>query len=236
MFVSGQPLFANILFSGIAFLMAVPLAVIIFNWTATLYKGSISYRAPILYAFASIGLLLISGIAGLLLSSLPVNVHLHDTHFVVAHSHYMMMGSLTMAYLAALHFWWPKMTGRMYPAWWGRLSVLIIFGGVNLTFLPQFLLGYFGMPRRYNVYPAEFQVFNVISITGVLILAIGLIIPLIYFLLSLRLGAQAGPNPWAAKGLEWETDSPPPAENFKETPAAPEEAYAYSAEQTEATV
>lgn len=231
MFVSSQSVYASMIFSILSFVVAVPSAIKVFNWTATLYKGSISLQTPMLYALGFIGLFTIGGMTGLALAALGLDVHVHDTYFVVAHFHYIMVGGMVMAYLGGLHFWWPKMTGRMYPEWWGRLSALIIFVGFNLAFFPQFLLGYLGMPRRYHAYPDEFQVLNVMSSAGASILGIGYLIPMIYFIWSMRYGAQAGSNPWQAKGLEWQTPSPPPTENFPVTPVVTEDAYAYSQEE-----
>ncbi len=181
-----------------------------------------------LYALGFIGLFVLGGLTGLYLASVAVDVHVHDTYFVVAHFHYIMVGGAAMAYLGGIHFWWPKMTGRMYSEWWGRLSALIIFAGFNLTFFPQYLLGYLGMPRRYYAYPEEFQVLNVMSTAGASILAVGYALPLAYLLLSLRFGPSASANPWQAKGLEWQTPSPPPTENFTEIPVVTEEAYDYT--------
>ena len=148
-------------------------------------------------------------------------------YFVIAHFHYIMVGSSVMAYLGGIHFWWPKMTGRTYPEGVARVAASIIFVGFNLTFFPQFVLGYLGMPRRYHVYPPEFQVLNVMSTAGASILAIGYMLPLLYLVWSLRYGAVAGPNPWQARGLEWQTPSPPPTDNFEATPLVTQEAYAY---------
>jgi cytochrome c oxidase subunit I len=228
LFVSGQSAYAGLIFSVLSFLVAIPSAIKVFNWTATLYKGSISYQAPMLYAFGFIGLFAIGGLTGLFLAALGLDVHVHDTYFVVAHFHYIMVGGTVMAYLGGMHFWWPKITGRMYPEAWARFSALVIFLGFNLTFLPQFVLGYLGMPRRYHAYPPEFQVLNVMSTAGASILGVGYLIPMIYFLWSLKYGALAGPNPWGATGLEWRTPSPPPTENFKQTPVVTEEPYEYS--------
>ncbi len=228
MFVSGESVYAGMVFSVLSFLVAVPSAVKVFNWTATMYKGSVSYNTPMLYAMGFIGLFTLGGLTGLVLASLAVDVHVHDTYFVVAHFHYIMVGATLMAYLGGIHFWWPKITGRMYPDLWGRFSALIVFLGFNLTFFPQFILGYLGMPRRYHAYPPEFQVLNVMSSAGASILGVGYLIPLVYLFWSMRYGPPAPPNPWGAKGLEWETPSPPPTSNFLETPVVTEEAYSYS--------
>ena len=228
MFVTGQSLYAGLAFSILSFLVAIPSAVKVFNWTATLYKGSISYEAPMLYALGFIGLFTIGGLTGLFLASLAADVHLNSTYFVVAHFHYVMVGGAVMGYMGGLHYWWPKISGRLYPDAWARFAALIIFVGFNLTFFPQYMLGYLGMVRRYAVYDPEYQVLNVMSSAGASILAVGYIIPLIYFIWSLKYGPAAGPNPFKAKGLEWETPSPPPTLNFDETPVVTEEAYAYA--------
>jgi hypothetical protein len=149
----------------------------------------------------------------------------HDTYFVVAHFHYIMVGGAIMGYLRGLHFWWPKITGRMYPEFLARAAAIIVFLGFNLTFFPQFILGYLGMPRRYHSYPPEFQTLNVISTAGASILGIGYLLPLIYFAWSMRYGKAAGPNPWPSTGLEWQTASPPPSENFHVTPEVTWEPY-----------
>ena len=227
MFVAGQSVYAGLIFSLLSFLVAIPSAIKVFNWTATLHEGSISYQAPMLYALGFIGLFTMGGLTGLFLASLATDVHLNGTYFIVAHFHYIMVGGAVMAYMGGLHFWWPKITGRMYPDLWARLAAAIIFIGFNLTFFPQFMLGYLGMPRRYAAYPAEFQVLNVMSSAGASILAIGYVIPLIYLIWSMRYGPLAPPNPWRAKGLEWQTPSPPPTQNFERTPVVTEEAYAY---------
>jgi cytochrome c oxidase subunit 1 len=228
MFVAGQSVYASLIFSVLSFLVAIPSAIKVFNWTATLYKGSISYQAPMLYALGFIGLFTMGGLTGLFLASLAVDVHVSGTYFIVAHFHYIMVGGTVMAYMGGIHFWWPKITGRLYPDGWARFAALVIFVGFNLTFFPQFMLGYLGMPRRYATYPQEFQVLNVMSTAGASILAVGYAMPLVYLIWSMRYGPVAGPNPWGAKGLEWETSSPPPTENFEETPIVTEEAYAYN--------
>jgi cytochrome c oxidase subunit I len=231
MFVSSQSVYAGVIFSLLSMLVAIPSAIKVFNWTATLYKGSVIYQTPLLYALGFIGLFTIGGLTGIFVATLAIDVHVHDTYFVVAHFHYIMVGGAIMAYLGGLHFWWPKITGRLYPEAWARLSALIIFVGFNLTFFPQFVLGYLGMPRRYAAYPEEFQVLNVMSSAGASILGVGYLLPMIYFLWSLRRGSVAGSNPWDAKGLEWITSSPPPTENFTEKPQVTEPAYAYDVQE-----
>jgi cytochrome c oxidase subunit 1 len=231
MFVSGQSIYAGMVFSLLSFAVAIPSAVKVFNWTATMYRGSVGYETPMLYTLGFIGLFTIGGLTGLPLAALAADVHFHDTYFVVAHFHYIMVGGMVLAYLGGLHFWWPKITGRMYPEGWAKFATLVIFVGFNLTFFPQFLLGYAGMPRRYHSYPEEFQVLHVLSSAGASILAVGFIIAAIYLSWSLAYGPIAPPNPWRAKGLEWEnTLSPPITENFEETPVVTEEAYNYSEE------
>jgi cytochrome c oxidase subunit 1 len=225
MFTSGQSAFAGMVFSVLSMLIAVPSAIKVFNWTATLYKGSVSFDTPLLYALGFVGLFTIGGLTGLFLASLSVDVHVHDTYFIVAHFHYIMVGGTVMAYVGGVHYWWPKMTGRMYPEAWARLSAVLIFVGFNLTFFPQFVLGYLGMPRRYHVYPDEFQVLNVLSTAGASILGVGYIFPMFYLLWSLRYGALAPANPWGAAGLEWQIASPPITENFLETPVVTTDAY-----------
>jgi cytochrome c oxidase subunit 1 len=229
MFVSSQSVYAGMIFSILSFLVSVPSAIKVFNWTATLYRGSIWLRTPLLYALGFLGLFTIGGLTGLFLAALAVDVHLTDTYFVIAHFHYIMVGGMVMAYLGGLHYWWPKISGRMYSEGLARFSALLIFAGFNLTFFPQFLLGYMGMPRRYHVYAPEFQMLNVLSSAGASILALGYILPLMYLLWSLRHGALAGDNPWSATGLEWKTPSPPPTSNFESTPIVTEEPYGYEA-------
>jgi cytochrome c oxidase subunit 1 len=229
MFVSGQSLLASLVFSFMTFIVAVPSAIKVFNWTATLHKGSIRFGAPMLYALAFIGLFTIGGLTGLFLACLAYDVHATDTYFVVAHFHYIMVGGMVTAYLAGIHFWWPKITGKLYPEWWGRVAAITIFLGFNLTFFPQYVMGYLGMPRRYHAYPEEFHFLNVLSTAGASILAVGYVLPLVYLLWSLRYGLDAGPNPWKAMGMEWTIASPPPKHNFGTTPAVIEEAYAYHA-------
>lgn len=230
-FVGGQSAYASIVFSGLSFLVAIPSAIKVFNWTATLYKGTISFDTPMLYALGFIWLFTIGGLTGLFVASLAIDVHVHDTYFVIAHFHYIMVGSAVMAYLGGIHYWWPKISGRMYPEGWGKTAAGLIFIGFNLTFFPQFILGYMGMPRRYATYPPEFQVLNVMSTAGASILAAGYILPLVYLLWSLVSGPLADDNPWRASGLEWQTSSPPPPENFLQIPVVTSEAYSFTSEE-----
>jgi cytochrome c oxidase subunit 1 len=228
MFVSSQSVYAGMVFSILSFLVAIPSAIKVFNWTATLHKGAISFQTPMLYALGFIGLFTIGGMTGLFLATLAVDVHVHDSYFVIAHFHYIMVGGMVMAFMGGLHYWWPKITGRLYPEFPGKLAAMITFLGFNLTFFPQFILGYLGMPRRYHAYPPEFQVFNVLSTAGASILGVGYLLPLIYFLWSLKFGRVAGPNPWDATGLEWQTPSPPSKHNFEATPVVTDRPYGYS--------
>jgi cytochrome c oxidase subunit 1 len=227
MFVAGQSVYAAMIFSFLSYFVAIPSAVKVFNWTATLYKGSVSYQTPMLYALGFIGLFVIGGLTGLFVAALGIDVHVTDTYFVIAHFHYIMVGGSVMGYLGGLHYWWPKISGRLYPEGWAKLGALIVFLGFNLTFFPQFILGYLGMPRRYYAYPEEFQVLNVLSSAGASILGVGYILPMIYLIWSMRYGRAAGPNPWPATGLEWQTPSPPPSENFPITPVVTESPYQY---------
>jgi cytochrome c oxidase subunit 1 len=231
MFVAGETPYSALVFSIITYLVGVPSAVKVFNWTATFYKGSISYETPMLYAFGFVGLFLMGGLTGLFLAAIGLDIHVHDTYFVVAHFHYIMVGGTLMAYLGGLHFWWPKITGRLYPEGWAKLSALIVFVGFNLTFFPQFIVGYLGMPRRYHMYPPEFQVLNVMSTAGASILGLGYLLPMIYLTWAWFRGPIAGSNPFQAKGLEWETTSPPPTFNFDRPPIVTEATHSYAHEE-----
>jgi cytochrome c oxidase subunit 1 len=228
MFVAGISIYAAMVFSFLSFSVAIPSAVKVFNWAATMHRGSLSFETPMLYVYGFFGLFLIGGLTGLFLATLGTDIHLHDTYFVVAHFHYIMVGGAIMGYLGGLHFWWPKMFGRMYSEFWSRISAILVFAGFNLTFFPQFVLGYLGMPRRYHMYPDEFQVLNVLSSAGASILGLGYLLPVLYFAWSFKYGEVAGNNPWGASGLEWRTQSPPLTENFVEVPTDIPEPYEYT--------
>jgi cytochrome c oxidase subunit 1 len=227
MFVAGESVYAALTFSILSFLVAIPSAVKVFNWTATMYRGAISWQTPMLYAIGFIGLFTVGGLTGLFLAAVGLDVHVTDTYFIIAHFHYIMVGGTIMGFLGGLHYWWPKISGRIYNESLARLAAGIIFVGFNLTFFPQFILGYLGMPRRYHAYPPEFQVLNVLSSAGASILGVGYLIPMVYLIWSLRYGRVAGANPFGASGLEWTTTSPPPTENFARTPIVTEGPYAY---------
>jgi cytochrome c oxidase subunit 1 len=235
MFISSQSVYLGVIFSLITFLVAVPSAIKVFNWAFTMYKGYIEFKTPMVYAIAFLGLFLIGGLTGLFLAALDTDVHLTGTYFIVAHFHYVMVGSSTIAFLGAVHFWWPKMFGRMYNEFWGTISAIVIFAGFNFTFFPQFILGYLGMPRRYHYYFFEpsWEVYNVMSTMGASILAIGFLMPAFYLTASLLRGPKAPQNPWGAKGLEWErAASPPVTLNFSEPVVVTEPAYNYPNERS----
>ncbi|MBV6458142.1 MAG: cytochrome c oxidase subunit 1 [Fimbriimonadaceae bacterium] len=238
MFVSSQSLYQGIVFSFLSFVLAVPSAIKTFNWVATMYKGSIRLMTPMLYALGFLGLFVIGGLTGLYLSSLATDVHLTATYFVVAHFHYVMVGGTTIAFLGGVHFWWPKMTGRMYPDSWGKTSAVLVFVGFNLTFMPQFVVGYLGMPRRYAYYDLapEWQIWHVMSTLGASVLALGFALPAFYLTWSLKYGKKAGKNPWHAKGLEWEAESPPDTHNFHHQPIVTTDVYDYDTEAEEREV
>ena len=218
MFVSGQSRLANMVFSALTFTVAIPSAIKVFNWVATLYKADIRFTTPMLYALSFLLLFTIGGLTGLFLGILSVDVHLHDTYFVVAHFHYVMMGSTLVAFLGALHHWWPKFTGRMYPESIGRVCALGVFFGFNLTFLPQFVMGARGMPRRYWDYDPQYTIFHQLSTVGAYVLGISIFISVIYLMASWWVGKLAPRNPWGGSSLEWQAPTPPPLYNFEKPP------------------
>ncbi len=227
MFVSGMSSKAGIIFSFLTFFVAVPTAIKVFNWIATMYKGSITFESPMLYAMTFIFLFVIGGLTGMFLGALATNVHVHDTYFIVAHFHYTMMGGTVMGLLAGLHYWFPKMTGRMFSERRARIAWLLTFIGFNVTFLTQFILGFEGMPRRWAEYPARFQGLNIVSTVGSWLLAAGILVMFWNFARGLFRGEAAPANPWKGLTLEWRTASPPPTGNFAEIPTVTDWPYGY---------
>jgi cytochrome c oxidase subunit 1 len=227
MFTSGMSEFANMLFSALTFLVAIPSGVKVFNWTATLYKGSISFAPPMLYALAFLFLFTIGGLTGLFLGTLNTDIHLHDTYFVVAHFHYVMMGGTVIGFIGGLLYWWPKMTGKMYHFGGATVGAWLTFIGFNVTFLSQFVLGSRGMPRRYYDYLPEFESLHRVSTFGAYILASGLFTTAGVLIHSLAKGRAAGRNPWGSVALEWKTQTPPVFQNFEQTPIITKGPYDY---------
>jgi cytochrome c oxidase subunit 1 len=227
MFVSGQSEVAGILFSFITMLVGVPTAIKTFNWVATLYRGSISFDAPMLFALGFLFLFTIGGVTGIILATIGIDVHFHDTYFVVAHFHYVMVGGTLMAIMGGIYHWFPKMFGKLVNDSWARISFVFIFIGFNVTFFPQFILGAMGMPRRYFDYRPEYESLNRISSIGAWTIGVGFLIGLGVIIHGLLKGKPSGPNPWGAKTLEWQTSSPPPHENFHTQPVVTAGPYEY---------
>jgi cytochrome c oxidase subunit 1 len=231
MYTTGQSHLAGLVFSALTMLVGIPTAIKIFNWTATLYKGSVHLGTPMMYALGFIGLFVIGGLTGLYLATTALDVHLHDTYFVVAHFHYVMVGGMVFAWLCGIHFWWPKMFGRLYNETAASIACWLIFFGFNATFFPQFIMGYMGMPRRYHTYAEEYQLYHVASTLGAGLMAVGLLLCFFNFIHSLRKGRKSPVNPWSACGLEWNaTQSPPIEHNFAHDPVVDVEAYDYTDE------
>ncbi|TWT99869.1 cytochrome c oxidase subunit 1 [Botrimarina colliarenosi] len=218
MFTSTESKLAAVIFSALTFTVSIPSAIKVFNWLATMYKGSIHLNTAMLYALAFIIQFTIGGLTGLFLGALAVDVHLHDTYFVVAHFHYVMMGSTLIAFLAGIHHWWPKMFGKMYNERLAQIASGLVFIGFNLTFFPQFILGTQGMPRRYAAYKPEFQFLHQLSTSGYFVLGAGLVMAAAVLIYSLFRGKKAPNNPWGAATLEWKCCSPPTTANFEIQP------------------
>ncbi len=218
MFTSTESKLAAVVFSALTFSVSIPSGIKVFNWLATMYKGSIVLATPMCYALSFLFLFTIGGLTGLFLGALSVDVPLHDTYFVVAHFHYVMVGGTLIAFLAGLHYWWPKMFGKMYNEVAARIACLLVFIGFNLTFFPQFILGTQGMPRRYAAYKPEFEYLHKMSTLGFCVLGIGLILAALTLLYSLFKGKKAADNPWGAATLEWKCCSPPTQQNFEVNP------------------
>jgi cytochrome c oxidase subunit 1 len=227
MFVSGQASLANMVFSFLSFLVGIPTGIKMFNWLATMHRGSISLKTPMLYILGFFFLFTVGGLTGIALATLAIDVHLHDTYYVVAHFHFVMVGGMVMAYVAGLYYWWPKISGRMYNEMLGKISCLLIFLGFNITFLPQFVMGAQGMPRRYFNYIDQFQPFHQISTVGSFILGLGFMMVFYNLVKSLYTGPKAPPNPWNSRALEWQVASPAPPHNFDHIPVVIHGPYDY---------
>jgi cytochrome c oxidase subunit I len=214
LFVAGISQFDAAIFGLLSMFVAIFSAIKVFTWIGTLYRGSITFNTPMLYFFAFVYLFAFGGMTGIAVATTSLDIHWHDTYFVIAHFHFIMIGGTLTAFLGAIHYWYPKMFGRMYPERWGLVSAGLVFAGFNLTFVPQFLLGNAGMPRRYYSYPARYHVLNVMSTLGAYLLGAALVLTLVYLLVSLRWGKRAPANPWGSRSFEWRSPSPPPVHNF----------------------
>ncbi len=227
MFTSGMSGTALFTFSILTFLVAIPSAIKVFNWISTMHKGSLNLQTPFYWAVSFIFVFMIGGLSGLVLGSLATNVHVHDTYFVVAHFHFIVFGGTGFAFLGAMHYWFPKMYGRMYDSGWANTGWVVFFIGFFTLYFPMFILGIQGMPRRYYDYLPEFHSGHIISSLGAYVMIAGLLIILINLFRSAKHGKPAGKDPWGGKTLEWTVDSPPRVENFEEIPVMKEGPYDY---------
>jgi cytochrome c oxidase subunit 1 len=227
MFVAGMSTFDVGMFGILSMLVAIFSAIKVFTWTATMYGGSITLGTPILYVFTFIFLFVFGGMSGVAVATSSLDVHWHDTYFVVAHFHFIMVGGTMTAFLAALHYWFPKITGKMYVESWAKLGCVMVSVGFILTFTPQFLLGNAGMPRRYATYPEQYQPLHIVSTAGACLLALGMLVTLFTLIHAMVRGTAAGPNPWRSKSFEWRSPSPPPHENFDRVPDWTDNPYSY---------
>ena len=227
LFVAGISQLDAALFGIMSMFVAIFSAIKVFTWVGTLYRGSIAVKTPLIYICGFLFFIVFGGMTGIAVATVSLDVHWHDTYFVVAHFHFIMVGGVIMAFLAGLHYWFPKMFGKTYHEGWGMTAAAFIILGFNATFIPQFLLGNAGMPRRYYMYPERFTALNVASTAGSSLLAFGFVIILIYLVFALVRGKVAGPNPWGSRGYEWETSSPPIKENFEVTPVITQDPHSY---------
>ena len=218
MFVSSQSAWAGIVFSTLTFSISIPSAIKVFNWLSTMYKGSIHLDTPMYYALSFLWMFTIGGLTGMFLGTMGADIHLHDTYFVVAHFHYVMVGSIMFAFFGGLHYWWPKMFGVLYNKGIAKISAVLMFIGFNVTFFPQFIMGSQGMPRRYATYLPEFIEMHRVSTVGAMILGLGIGIGVVNLFYALFAGKQAPQNPWGGSTMEWETQTPPIMHNFEVTP------------------
>jgi len=235
MFTSGQSTYALFAFSFLTFFVAIPTAIKEFSWVATVWKGSIALNSPMLYTLAFLIIFAIGGLTGVILGALNVDIHLHDTYFVVAHFHYVMMGSIALAFFAGLHHWWPKVFGVMYNETLAKIAAVTIFVGFNATFIPQFIMGSRGMPRRYATYVPDYINYHRASTIGAMIIGLGMALMVYYLVASLLQGKKAMQNQWGGVTLEWHTPTPPPLENFDKPPVMVGEVYDYSKLDLEST-
>ena len=218
MFTSGTPGWLRMFFMATTMLIAVPTGIKVFGWCATIWGGKISLNSSMLFGMGFVATFVIGGLSGVMLASVPFDIHVHDTYFVVAHLHYVLFGGSVLGLFSGVYHWFPKMTGRMVNETLGRIHFALTFIGLNLTFLPMHQLGLLGMNRRIALYDPQYQPLNLLCTIGSYILAVSTIFFIINVLWSVNKGKQAGRNPWRALTLEWQTTSPPAIENFEEEP------------------